>query len=132
MRRNSFEQTMRVLHFEDNKKLSQDQFYKVRPLFQHLNEVCKQKKKVTEHCSIDEIMIPYYGKHGYKQFICGKAIRFGFKVWDACWSDGSLLHAEPFSSIPTNIVDRNLGQGPNVVMKMVKQLELQASATSSL
>ncbi|CAI6371246.1 unnamed protein product [Macrosiphum euphorbiae] len=29
--------------------------------------------------SIDESMVPYFGRHGCKQFIRGKPIRFGFK-----------------------------------------------------
>ena len=31
--------------------------------------------------SIDEAMIPYFGKHSTKQFIRGKPIRFGYKMW---------------------------------------------------
>ena len=31
--------------------------------------------------SIDESMVPYYGCHSCKQFIRGKPIRFGYKMW---------------------------------------------------
>jgi hypothetical protein len=30
--------------------------------------------------SVDEVMIPYFGRHGSKQFIYGKPIRYGYKV----------------------------------------------------
>ncbi|KAK3881154.1 hypothetical protein Pcinc_014380 [Petrolisthes cinctipes] len=105
--------------------MTEDKFYKVRPLIQHLNQVNKPKYS-QEFYSIDEVMIPYYGRHSSKQFIKGKPIRFGFKVWAACTADGFLLHAEPYCGSYTNISDTGLGQGPNVVMELVKRINLEA------
>ena len=34
-----------------------------------------------ENLSIDESMVPYFGRHSCKQFIRGKPIRFGYKIW---------------------------------------------------
>ncbi|KAK4292665.1 hypothetical protein Pmani_034582 [Petrolisthes manimaculis] len=82
IRRDAFEQIMCCLHFADNMKMTDDKFYKVRPLIQHLNQVNKPKYS-QEFYSIDEVMIPYYGRHSSKQFIKGKPIRFGFNVWAA-------------------------------------------------
>ena len=123
MRRDTFEQIMRILHFADNMEINQDRFYKVRPLIEHLNKVCKQKE-IPEYTSIDEVMVPYYGKHGDKQYIRGKPIRFGFKLWAACSADGSLLHVEPYCGSHTRIPDRGFGHGPNIVLEMVNQLNL--------
>ncbi|KAK3889533.1 hypothetical protein Pcinc_006505 [Petrolisthes cinctipes] len=95
----------------------------VRPFFQHLNEV-NQPKYSQEFYSTDEVMIPYYGKHGAKQIIRGKPICFGFKVWAACTANGFLLHAEPYYGSHTNVPDTGLGHGPNVVMELVKQINL--------
>ncbi|KAJ8912152.1 hypothetical protein NQ315_006116 [Exocentrus adspersus] len=36
-------------------------------------------------------MIPYYGKHYAKQYIKGKPIRFGFKNWALCTSNGCYI-----------------------------------------
>ena len=33
--------------------------------------------------SIDESMIPYFGRHPTKQFIRGKPLRWGYKAWVA-------------------------------------------------
>ena len=41
-----------------------------------------------EHLSIDESMVPYFGRHSCKQFIRGKPIRFGYKLWCICSSSG--------------------------------------------
>jgi hypothetical protein len=60
----------------------------VRPIFNILNHGSKFFMESGKF-SIDEIMIPYYSHHSTKQFIYGKPIRFGFKVWALCASDGS-------------------------------------------
>jgi hypothetical protein len=74
--------------------------------------------------SIDEIMIPYYGRHSTKQFIYGKPIRFGYKVWALCASDGSGVYFEPYCGADTNISDAGLGQGPNVVLDLCEKANL--------
>ena len=55
----------------------------VRPIFNILNQGSKYFMGSGKF-SIDEIMIPYYGRHSTKQFIYGKPIRFGYKVWSLC------------------------------------------------
>ncbi len=39
--------------------------------------------------SVDEVMIPYFGRHSSKQFIHGKPIQYGYKVWALCTSGRS-------------------------------------------
>ena len=124
MRRKTFEQLLRCLHFTDNMAINDDRFYKVRPLFDHINKVCGTVRS-GEYSSVDEIMVPYYGRHGDKQFIRGKPVRFGFKLWAAASSDGSLLFAEPYCGTHTRITDRGLGQGGNVVLECVEKLNLR-------
>lgn len=62
--------------------------------------------------------------HGCKQFIRGKPIRFGFKLWASCTSDGALLHVEPYCGAHTKVPDRGMGHGPNVILEMCEQLKL--------
>ncbi|KAF2900296.1 hypothetical protein ILUMI_05891 [Ignelater luminosus] len=58
------------------------------PLIEELNVKFRQHGRLQESLSIDESMIPYYGKHYAKQFIRGKPIRFGFENWAICNSSG--------------------------------------------
>ena len=37
--------------------------------------------KPEQHLNVDESMVPYFGKHDAKQYINGKPIKFGYKVW---------------------------------------------------
>lgn len=77
-----------------------------------------------ETYSVDECMIPYYGRHSSKQFIRGKPIRYGFKIWSMCTADGAGVHFEPYCGRSTNITDIGLGQGPNVVMDLIQKTNL--------
>jgi len=56
--------------------------------------------------SIDEAMIPYYGRHGAKQHLHGKPIRFGFKVWSLTTSGGYMVHWTIYSSENRGTVKR--------------------------
>lgn len=47
-----------------------------------------------QHLSYDESMIAYFGRHGCKQFIKGKPMRFGYKVWSLCTPAGYLINFE--------------------------------------
>jgi len=78
MRRNRFEQIFSFLHFCDNNRLDEnDKFSKIRPLITMLNNRFLMHAPHQEFHSIDKSMIPYFGRHGCKQFIRGKPIRFG-------------------------------------------------------
>jgi hypothetical protein len=51
----------------------------MRPIFANLNKAGRWFVESGKF-SVDEVMIPYYGRHSSKQFIHGKPIRYGFKV----------------------------------------------------
>lgn len=79
---NRFEELLMCVHVADNANLPpNDRMAKVRPLFNSVNERFLAARLYDHHLSIDESMVPYYGRHSSKQFIRGKPIRFGFKVW---------------------------------------------------
>ena len=91
-RRDRFEAIFTNLHFSDNNHLDkQDKFAKVRPLTDYLGKVFLQYAPLEEFYSVDESMCEYFGKHGCKQFIQGKPIRFGFKNWCGTTTLGYLV-----------------------------------------
>lgn len=82
MRRKTFEDIFRNLHIVDNTDLDKgDRMAKVRSLIDKMNELFLKYAPIEQSLAIDESMIPYFGRHGCKQFIRGKPIRFGFKAW---------------------------------------------------
>lgn len=95
MRRNRFENILRFLHCEDNEKLNRDdKLWKIRPLINLVKANCMKYFILERQLSYDESMMKYYGKHGCKQFIRGKPIRFGYKVWSLNTLQGYLVDFE--------------------------------------
>uniref|UniRef100_A0A671KTY5 PiggyBac transposable element-derived protein domain-containing protein n=1 Tax=Sinocyclocheilus anshuiensis TaxID=1608454 RepID=A0A671KTY5_9TELE len=114
MRRNRFDEIMASIHVVDNTKCNDDPFFKVRELTIEMSNLYKI-------LSVDESMIPYYGRHGYKQFIKGKPIRYGYKVWSLASSGGYLYHMEPYAGVHTLLPKTGLGQGPSVVLGLAEK-----------
>ena len=84
MRRNRFDEIMRYFHAADNSSLDQeDKFAKIRPFLDIVNKKFLSFRSAfgPDNISINESMVPYYGRHPVKQFIRGKPIRWGYKVW---------------------------------------------------
>lgn len=85
-----FEQIFSYLHFVPHNFVPcpSDRFQKVRLLISKLNKNFQEFGPITNSFSVDETMVPYYGRHGAKQFIKGKPVRFGFKNWALASSKG--------------------------------------------
>ena len=92
IRRDRFLAIMRNVHLVNNLNFaaSTDRDKKRRPLFNQFQRSFKKHGKLKESLSIDESMIPYFGKHFAKQFISGKPIMFGYKMWAMCYKGGYL------------------------------------------
>lgn len=128
MRRDRFEQIMKYLHIANNMAMSDDRYFKVRPLFNAINKTAKIVP-LPKHLSIDETIIPYYGRHGTKQFIRMKPIRFGYKVWTLASTDGTLIHAEPYCGSSTLLEHTMYGQGGDVVLGLLEKANVPEGHT---
>lgn len=121
--RNRFRDIKRYFHLADNDNLdTTDRFSKVRPLLDMLNERYLQWGIFATHLSIDEQMVPYFGRHSCKMYIRGKPIRFGFKYWCLCSSDGYLFQFMPYggASVPHN---KAIGLGASVILDLLRHVE---------
>ena len=82
MRRDKFEAVFTNFHLADNNcSDKEDKFAKLRPLIKLLNQKFQRRSPNEELYSFDESICEYYGHHECKQFLRGKPIRFGFKIW---------------------------------------------------
>ncbi len=112
-----------------------DRFWKVRPLFNLINDCAKIWVKHPKDVSIDEGMVKYFGPHPLKQFMRGKPHRFGYKIWIMTSSTGELLVCQPYGGASTLIADYGQGQGPNMVIgcqsSMDSFLDPRFTATTS-
>ena len=86
MTKTEFRECKRHLHLADNNAVnSLDKFAKVRPLFNPINEQCILNYQPTQHVSVNESMVPYFGKHGAKQYIHGKPMRVLYLISPIHW-----------------------------------------------
>jgi len=135
MTKNEFEEIKQFLHLADNQHLDEtDKFAKVRPLLKALNEQCKKHYKPTQHLSVDESMVPYFGRHGAKQYIHGKPIKFGYKLWVIASPLGYGIQFIPYAGKDSQLNeygDIGLGLGGSVVARLVETLPSQKESGSN-
>ena len=82
MEKTKFLECKRYLQVADNNALNNsDKFVRVRPLLNAFNEQCILNYRPTQHVSVGESTVTYFGKHEAKQYIHGKTIKFGFELW---------------------------------------------------
>ena len=88
MARDRFRVIKPYLHVAENHNLAQSKVAKVLPLLELLRTNCQQFGVFHKNLSIDESMVPYRGLHSAKQYIKGKPVKSGYKLWMLCSSDG--------------------------------------------
>lgn len=97
MRRERFITIMRFIHWADNSEPStDDKVWKLCPVIDMLQSKFMENFVPKEHLNYDESMIKYFGRCGLKQFIKGKPIRFGYKVWCLNAENGYLVAFEVY------------------------------------
>jgi DNA excision repair protein ERCC-6 len=120
MSRQTFRDIKRNLHLSDNTALQpDDKLFKIRAYVEMLNARFAKYGVFSHNLSIDEQMIPYFGRHSCKMYMKGKPVRFGFKAWCLCSSDGYLFQFMPYTGRDENY-DADLGLGASVVMSLLR------------
>ena len=101
--RNRFEEIFPKLHFVPlTARTQNDKLQKLYLLIKLLNDEILKHTPDTNFFSVDEsIMMPYFGYISVcKQFICGKPIRFGYKMWVlAIAKSGYCVQLQPYLGI---------------------------------
>ncbi|XP_003378737.1 putative piggyBac transposable element-derived protein 2 [Trichinella spiralis] len=93
MSHNRFMKIKKYLHLADNQTLVKgDKMSKVTPLYKLLNSSLVKHGMFHEKLSVDESIVPYFGRHATKMILKGKPIRFGYKLWMLCGNDGYPHH----------------------------------------
>lgn len=94
MRRDRFFHILRYLHFTDNENEpdmtdeNSDRLWKMRNLFEILNEKFSKFYNPSEHLAVDEVIVKYQGRVIFRQYIPKKHKRFGIKIYKLCDETG--------------------------------------------
>uniref|UniRef100_A0A452RAC2 PiggyBac transposable element-derived protein domain-containing protein n=1 Tax=Ursus americanus TaxID=9643 RepID=A0A452RAC2_URSAM len=90
IRRDRFELIFSYLHFADNSHLDQkDKFTKLRPLINRMNRNFLLYAPLEEYYYFDKTMCECFDSD---QFLNGKPIRIGYKIWCGTTTQGYLVH----------------------------------------
>jgi hypothetical protein len=85
MKRDRFLHILRFLNFSDNRNEpdktdeNYDRLWKVKTIFDKLNDAYAKYYSPTEHLAVDEIIMLLKGRVVFKQYIPKKHKRFGIK-----------------------------------------------------
>jgi hypothetical protein len=75
---------LRFLHFENNDNPDYDRLWKIRRIFDTLNNKFCELYNPTEHLAVDEVIVLYKGRVVFRQHIPKKHKRFGIKIYKLC------------------------------------------------
>lgn len=121
--RSRAEAIKRFIHLADNKTIDKDdKFAKISPFVDMCNKRFLQFGCFSHNLSIDEEMIPYFGRHSCKMFIKGKPIRFGFKAWCLTSSTGYLFKTKLYGGAST-AHNKTIGLGADTVIGLLEAVE---------
>ena len=85
MSRDRFLQILRCLHFSDNtQRDGNDKLGKVRPVITHLRRRYKELFTPYQDLCIDESLLLWRGRLGFRQYIPSKRHRYGIKLFVLC------------------------------------------------
>ena len=88
MARNRFFAILKFLHFVDNSAAgnaaNDDRLRKIRPVVEHLRGMFQSVFMPYQYVSVDESLLLWKGRLGWKQYIPKKRSRFGIKTYELC------------------------------------------------
>ncbi|XP_045860697.1 piggyBac transposable element-derived protein 1 [Meles meles] len=116
IRRDRFELIFSYLHFADNSHLDQkDKFTKLRPLIKQMNRNFLLYAPLEEYYYFGKTMCECFDSD---QFLNGKPLRIGYKIWCGTTTQGYLVWFEPYQEDAAVTVgkDVDLGLGGKLVL----------------
>ncbi|XP_045110881.1 piggyBac transposable element-derived protein 2-like [Portunus trituberculatus] len=127
MSRNRYKLLKSVIHFcnnEEAKDNTHDKGFRIRSLFSLVKESFQQFGVFEECLSVDEMIVKYYGHNSLKQFIRGKPIRFGYKLWALCGVSGYCYNFDLYCGKTSQDEDyEGLLLGTKVVLKILEAVK---------
>ena len=85
MSRNRFLAINKFLHFVDNSAVeNDDRLRKIRPVIEHLHGIFQTAFMPRQYVAVDESLLLWKGRLGWKQYIPKKRSRFGIKTYELC------------------------------------------------
>lgn len=94
---NRFREIKRYLHFVDISSIpneTNDRLIRIRPILDAFLNSFKSSCDPEENLSLDEMMVPFKGRHSLKQYVRNKPHPWGFKIWTVSGVSGYVYNFE--------------------------------------
>lgn len=125
MGRDRFEKIKKFLKYSKIEDVNEkDKAWRVRRILDIFQKNTLRFGIFTSALSVDEMMIKFFGKVSFKQFIKSKPIRFGIKMWGMCSPEGYLFSFQIYCGKNSENEEKlsNIALGSRVVIKMTDSL----------
>jgi hypothetical protein len=102
MTHDRFLHILRHLHFANNKNAidsndpKYDRLWKIRRIFDILNDAFSTYYTPTEYLAVDEVIVLFKGRVNFKQYIPKKHKRFGIKIYKLCNMSGYMCDTDMY------------------------------------
>ncbi|CAJ0928404.1 unnamed protein product [Ranitomeya imitator] len=99
MTRTRFEAIHKFLHYNDNARCPArddpnfDRLFKVRPVIEHFNKKFAEVYVPQRDICVDESLIHFKGRLGFRQYLPSKRARYGIKLYKLCESASGYTHS---------------------------------------
>jgi hypothetical protein len=123
MSRDRFLLMLKYWHFSDNSNAGTDKLYKIREIHDLLLTQFRKIVTPSKVLVIDETMIPWRGRLGFRQYIKNKSHKYGVKLYKACTPEGYTFNLLVYTGKGDG--GREVNHAHNVVMKLIEGLENQ-------
>ncbi|UYV79603.1 hypothetical protein LAZ67_17003232 [Cordylochernes scorpioides] len=121
-RSNSGLQVDTLLHFNDNKtQIPGDKLHKLKSVVDHMKSAYKNAFKPFQDVCIDESLVLFKGRLGFKQYIPSKRKRFGIKLFVLCDVETKyILDFIVYVGKGTEIEDSDMGVSSSVITTLLQ------------
>lgn len=127
MSRDRFNLIWRYLHFADNEAPetnTPDKLQKVRPLITYLNNTFQAQYQPHGDVTVDESMVKFKGRLGFRQYMPAKPTKWGIKLWSLYESRTGYLHKfQVYTGKENNTQEKGLSH--RVVTDLLGHLQIK-------
>jgi hypothetical protein len=129
MKRDRFLHILRFLHFTDNnaeidrKAYNYDRLWKIRTIFDTLNDAYQKYYNPSEDLAIDEVIVKFKGRVVFRQYIPKKHKRFGIKIFKLCDAAGYTVDMKVYSGRDRTRADKDVTATHATVRDLCRRIE---------
>jgi len=100
MTQNRFQLLLRMWHFGNNSDApAEDRLFKIRAFLQLVLSKFAAAKQPGQDIAIDETMVPFRGRLKFRQYIPGKAHKYGIKLFKLCDRQGYTYNIDIYIAV---------------------------------